>query len=174
MTAFYGLRFEAPPTWRARSPYLYPPGTGCPSYTTRHWVPFPSPPTTRRATVEVFDRASTRGRLRTAAGARYIASARTAQKTPLPTVLLLRACLLRQSRDGYRVIAQQRTCLQSRSLSTAVSACFTTLAFAHMPQFNEFIMCVMGERMKKMGQADQVGYILVWEKLKRSFSYKMF
>jgi hypothetical protein len=27
--------------------------------------------------------------------------------------------------------------------------------------------------MKKMGQADQIGYILVWEKLKRSFSYKM-
>jgi hypothetical protein len=28
------------PTWRARSPYLYPPGTGWPSYTPRHWVPF--------------------------------------------------------------------------------------------------------------------------------------
>jgi hypothetical protein len=28
------------PTWRARSPYLYPPGTGWPSYTQRHWVPF--------------------------------------------------------------------------------------------------------------------------------------
>jgi hypothetical protein len=24
---------ETPPTWRARSPYLYPPGTGWPSYT---------------------------------------------------------------------------------------------------------------------------------------------
>jgi hypothetical protein len=24
------LRFETPPTWRARSPYLYPPGTGWP------------------------------------------------------------------------------------------------------------------------------------------------
>jgi hypothetical protein len=24
----YCLRFETPPTWRARSPYLYPPGTG--------------------------------------------------------------------------------------------------------------------------------------------------
>jgi hypothetical protein len=48
------------PTWRARSPYLYPPGTGWPSYTPRHWVPFSSPPTTRRATVEVFEPASTR------------------------------------------------------------------------------------------------------------------
>jgi hypothetical protein len=42
-------------TWRARPPYLYPPGTGWPSYTARHWVPFSSPPTTRRATVEVFE-----------------------------------------------------------------------------------------------------------------------
>jgi hypothetical protein len=48
-----------PPTWRVRSPYLYPPGIGWPSYNPRHWVPFSSPPTTRRATVEVFDPAST-------------------------------------------------------------------------------------------------------------------
>jgi hypothetical protein len=48
-----------PPTWRARSPYLHPPGTGWPDYTPRHWVPFLSPPTTRRATVEIFDPAST-------------------------------------------------------------------------------------------------------------------
>jgi hypothetical protein len=37
-----------------RSPYLYPPGTGWPSYTPRHWVPSPSPFTTRRATVEAI------------------------------------------------------------------------------------------------------------------------
>jgi hypothetical protein len=42
------------------SPYLYPPGTGWPGYTPRHWVPFSSPRTTRRATVEVFDPVSTR------------------------------------------------------------------------------------------------------------------
>jgi hypothetical protein len=37
-----------------------------------------------------------------AAGLRYIAPARIAQKTPLPTLtLLLRAYLLRQLRDGY-------------------------------------------------------------------------
>jgi hypothetical protein len=53
------LRFQTPPTWRARSPYLYPPGTGWPSYTPRHGVPFSSPPTTRRVTVEVFDPTST-------------------------------------------------------------------------------------------------------------------
>jgi hypothetical protein len=51
---------ETPPTWRARSPYLYPPGTGWPRYTPGHWVPFPSPLTTRLATVEVFYPASTR------------------------------------------------------------------------------------------------------------------
>jgi hypothetical protein len=59
---FYCLKFETPPTWR--SPYLYPPGTGWPSYTPSHWVPFSSPPTTRRATVEAFEPASTRGSIR--------------------------------------------------------------------------------------------------------------
>jgi hypothetical protein len=38
MTTFYCLRFETPPTWRTRSLYFYPPGTGWPSYTPRHWV----------------------------------------------------------------------------------------------------------------------------------------
>jgi hypothetical protein len=47
------LIFETPPTWKARSLYIYPPGTRWPSYTPRHWVPFSSPPTTRRVTVEV-------------------------------------------------------------------------------------------------------------------------
>jgi hypothetical protein len=51
---------ETPPTWRARFPYLYPPGTGWPRYTPGHWVPFPSPNTTRRATVEVLYPSSTR------------------------------------------------------------------------------------------------------------------
>jgi hypothetical protein len=60
MTKFYCLRFQTPPTWRARSPYLYPPGIGLSSYIPRHWVPFSSPPTTHRATVEVFESASTR------------------------------------------------------------------------------------------------------------------
>jgi hypothetical protein len=39
---------------------IYPPGTEWPSYTPRHWVPFSSPSTTRRATVEVFEPSSTR------------------------------------------------------------------------------------------------------------------
>jgi hypothetical protein len=48
MIIFYCLRFETYSTWRARFPDLYPPGTGWPSYTFRHWVPYSSPPTTRR------------------------------------------------------------------------------------------------------------------------------
>jgi hypothetical protein len=59
MTTFYCLRVETPPTWRARSPYLCHPGTEWPDFTPRHWVPFSSPPTTRRAAVEVLDTAST-------------------------------------------------------------------------------------------------------------------
>jgi hypothetical protein len=59
MTIFHCLSFKTLPTWRARSPYLYPTGTGWPNYTPRHWVPFSSPPTTHRAIVEVFEPAST-------------------------------------------------------------------------------------------------------------------
>jgi hypothetical protein len=59
-TTAYCLRFETPPTWRARSPYSYPPGIGWPGYTPRHWVLILSPPTTRSATAEVCDPVSTR------------------------------------------------------------------------------------------------------------------
>jgi hypothetical protein len=52
-----------PPTWRARFPYIYPPGTERPSYNPRHWVLFTSPHTTHRATVEVFSPAYTQGYL---------------------------------------------------------------------------------------------------------------
>jgi hypothetical protein len=31
-------QFRDSPTWRTRSPYLYPPGTGWRSYTSRHWA----------------------------------------------------------------------------------------------------------------------------------------
>jgi hypothetical protein len=43
---YFTFSFQTPPTWRVRSPYLYPPGTGWPSYTLGHWVPFLSPLTT--------------------------------------------------------------------------------------------------------------------------------
>jgi hypothetical protein len=52
--------YETSPTWRARSEYLYPPVRSWPGYTPRHWGRISSPPTTRWATVEVFDPASTR------------------------------------------------------------------------------------------------------------------
>jgi hypothetical protein len=58
MTIFYCLRLETSPFWRARSPYLYSPGTGWLGYTPEHWVPFSSPPTTRRAKVELFEPAT--------------------------------------------------------------------------------------------------------------------
>jgi hypothetical protein len=37
---YFTVSFETPPTWRASFSYLYPPGTGWPSYTPGHWVPF--------------------------------------------------------------------------------------------------------------------------------------
>jgi hypothetical protein len=55
LITFYYPRFETPQTWRTSSPYLYPPGTGWLGYTPRHWIPFSSPPTTRRATMGAFD-----------------------------------------------------------------------------------------------------------------------
>jgi hypothetical protein len=60
MTTFYCFTFDTPPTWRVRFPYLYPSGTGWPSYTPRHWVSFSSLLKTPMATVEVVEPASTR------------------------------------------------------------------------------------------------------------------
>jgi hypothetical protein len=51
---YFTVSFETPPTWRTRFPYLYPPGTGWPSYTPGHWVPFMSPLKTRRP-VDSYD-----------------------------------------------------------------------------------------------------------------------
>jgi hypothetical protein len=53
-------------------------------------LPFSSPPTNRRATVEVFDPASTL-RLFLGFGSPDIASAQTQQRAPLPTIF---ACLI--------------------------------------------------------------------------------
>jgi hypothetical protein len=35
---YFTVSSETPPTWRAMFPYLYPTGTGWPSYTPGHWV----------------------------------------------------------------------------------------------------------------------------------------
>jgi hypothetical protein len=84
VTIFYCLRFEISPTWKARFRCLYPPGTGWPSYTPRHWV--------QRA-VTFLD------------SPRYIDSAQIAQKTPLPRApLSLRAYPLAET-HVYRSIA---------------------------------------------------------------------
>jgi hypothetical protein len=40
IATFYCFGFEIPPTWRARSPYLYHPGTGWPIYAPRHSIDF--------------------------------------------------------------------------------------------------------------------------------------
>jgi hypothetical protein len=40
MNIFYCLRLETPPTLKSRALYLYPPGTGWPSYTLRHGARF--------------------------------------------------------------------------------------------------------------------------------------
>jgi hypothetical protein len=111
MTIFNCLRFETPPTLMATSPYLHPPGTGCPGYTPRHWVPFSSPPTTRRATVEVFDPASTLDNSQLLLASGYITLVRATQKShPLP-------------RNGCPLLLRIRCrgiCLLSRCLAMGV------------------------------------------------------
>jgi hypothetical protein len=79
-------------------------------------LPFSSPPTTRRVTVEVFDPASKRETPSSVMTVDlcYIASARSAQRTRLPiALLLLCACLLRPLPSNNR-------CLQSHYLATVV------------------------------------------------------
>jgi hypothetical protein len=55
ITTYHCLRFDTPPTWRVRSPYLYLTGAWWSSYTSGHWVLFPSPRTAHGATLELFD-----------------------------------------------------------------------------------------------------------------------
>jgi hypothetical protein len=90
MTIFYCLRFEIPATWRARSPYLYSPGRGRPSYNPRHWVPFSSPPTTH---------------------CKYLSSLCNPGTDRTENVSSIIACSL---------VAGEATCPQSCSLATAV------------------------------------------------------
>jgi hypothetical protein len=51
-----------PPNLESQVPVHIPPTpeTGWPSYTSKHWIPFSITPTTRRATVEVFEPVSIR------------------------------------------------------------------------------------------------------------------
>jgi hypothetical protein len=58
MTIFYCLRFETPPNLDGQVPVFISPSVQV--ITPRYWVPFSSSPTTRRATVEIFQPDSTR------------------------------------------------------------------------------------------------------------------
>jgi hypothetical protein len=115
-----------PPNWRARSPYLYPRGTGWPSYTPRHWVPFSSPPTTRRATVEVLDPHLHTGLLSQLARVpRCMVSGWTQQGTPYPSLWPNNTSIV-----AYVFVAAG-TCLPSRCRATDVYSGSIVPAFKH-------------------------------------------
>jgi hypothetical protein len=140
MTVFYSPRFETPPTWRARSPYLFPLDTGFLFHCL--WLAelrcrYSNPPP--RWDDRLTGKSESESKLLN--DWRYIASQfvlawssfrrTTREKTPLPTVLLLFSpCLLPPSTDGYWAIAWQRPCLQGRSEATTVSAGLTILTFS--------------------------------------------
>jgi hypothetical protein len=130
---------DSPRTWRARSPYLYSPGTWCSSYTPRHWVTFSSPPTTRRPTVELYEPASTRANSNSTCSADCLGAGNVENTASVllrrvyrghvfteqllrngflnPVVLLLRVCMLRALHSNGR-------CLQSHGLATGM---YTTI-----------------------------------------------
>jgi hypothetical protein len=106
MAIFYCLSFETLPTWRTRYPSLYPPGKGWPSYTPRHWVPFLSPPTTRRATVAVFEPASTRGSTTTKLLVLVIGSQHRSHRKHLFRYCVFSRC--QGNKSVHRAVPQQR------------------------------------------------------------------
>jgi hypothetical protein len=117
MKTFYQLRFEIPLTWRARSPYLYPLGRRWSSYTPRHWIPFSSPPTARRATVEVFEPASTRGSLTPKSKSHLLTVSQSVNLGVEPqfiTLWHLRSCV-----SGAPCLTRGRVCLLYMLLALA-------------------------------------------------------
>jgi hypothetical protein len=95
VTTFYCHRFETPSTWRARSPYLYPPGTGFPFHRLLllaglRWRYSTPPP-------HGID-------FHYSCNPRYIASGRTQQKTSFP--------------NNYSIVIDM--CLPRRCIQTAV------------------------------------------------------
>jgi hypothetical protein len=136
VTIFYHLTFETPPAWRTKSPYLYSSGTRWPSYTPRQWVSFSSPPTTRRATVEAFESASTRR----ATGTRDITSGRTPQKTPLPTIRLLLQDVTNGAQPQRTPFPPVRSLVAWRSVTCSiVASLFIVLLSSNVPRFSENI-----------------------------------
>jgi hypothetical protein len=61
MTTFYCLRFETPQNLEGQVPVFISPRNRVAQLYPQALVPFSSPPTTRRATVEVFEPVSKRG-----------------------------------------------------------------------------------------------------------------
>jgi hypothetical protein len=89
-------------------------------------LPFSSPPTTRRVTVEVFDPASTRGLV----CACYISLEQTMQKMLLPTFLQL-------SRQVFIIV---ETCLSSHCLATAISSGLQPLYYNIICSYNKLTL----------------------------------
>jgi hypothetical protein len=131
MFTFFCLIFETPPHWRARSPYVCRPGPGWPSYTPRYWVPHLSPFTTRRATVEVFEPASTHGllgKLPPGLSLHILGMNRIGNTAPNSSCIV--AC----------VSVAAGTCLSSRRLAPAVSCGSTILAF--QPPWHNILLSI--------------------------------
>jgi hypothetical protein len=127
MTTFYCLRFESPPSWRARSPYLYPAETGRAGCTPRHWVRFPSPRTIRRATVEVFDPASTRESSTVFYCVLLLHSISVATETPVDQLYPVTPypwtrLVITQRQAGFRESVSMETCFAD-SFSSNGSTC---------------------------------------------------
>jgi hypothetical protein len=130
---FYYLKFETHPAWRARSTYLYLPGRGWPSNTLRHWVPFSPPPTNRRATVEVFEIASTRADFRNGSWSSLysLGMERIGNTASRNSIVGRRFCpqgLHRNHRStiACEVIVTLMSCLLLRNLVTAHSLLMTS------------------------------------------------
>jgi hypothetical protein len=109
-------------------PRIYiPPGTGWSSYNPTHWVPFSSPPTIWRATVEVFVPASTR---------KY----RTHNIS----------CIIARS-----LISGERACPQSCSLATAVvlSPVYTAVTWQRV-YMSQYIVAFVLFRLPRILRSD--------------------
>jgi hypothetical protein len=115
----HNLLSWTPPTWRARSPYLYPPRTWWPNYMSRHWILFSSPPTTRRTTMEIF-----------AAVLVLLITSRLGLCRKHRFPYLLHSCVHVCWGDhviSIEPLPSNGRCLQSHSLAMAVSAGLTVL-----------------------------------------------
>jgi hypothetical protein len=128
-TAHYCLRFETSTTWRVMFQHLYPPETGWPSYTTRHWVPFSSSFTTRGATMEVFEPASTlawwscQSQSQSQSQSHIATDGQSWCRAPSGAhdQIFITVCQLRSCFWGTPSLTRGRVCLLSESLSAVVS-----------------------------------------------------